>query len=118
MSHLSDALYRSLTELPGNVARTRTCSRHAIVAYESDDMRRARIEAFVQQAFARSHGACIKSFMPTLLALEGRGGRVCGVVGFRNAGVQPLFLERYISQPIEAALRERTGLAIHREHIV
>jgi hypothetical protein len=25
--------------------------------------------------------------MPTLLALEGRYARVCGVVGFRNAGI-------------------------------
>jgi hypothetical protein len=118
VSHPSDALYRSSTELPGNVARTRTCSRHAIVAYESDDLKRARIEAFVQQAFAQRHGACIRSFMPTLLALEGRDARVCGVVGFRNAGSQPLFLERYFSQPVEAALRERTGLAIDRDRIV
>ena len=118
MSHLSDPLHRSFTQLPGNVARTRTCSRHAIVAYESNDLPRARIEAFIEQAFARRHGACIKSFMPTLLALEGSGGRVCGVVGFRNAGAQPLFLERYLSQPVEAALRERTGLSIGRERIV
>jgi hypothetical protein len=118
VSHLCDVSYGSLTELPGSVARSRTCSRHAIVAYESHDLRRARIEAFVQQAFARRHGACIKSFMPTLLALQGRGDCVCGVVGFRNAGVQPLFLERYFAQPVEAALRERTGLAIDRERIV
>lgn len=117
MSHLS-ATYGSFPELPDSAARTRTCSRHAIVAYESDDVRRARIEAFVKQAFAQRHGACIESFMPTLLALEGRGGRVCGVVGFRNARAQPLFLERYFSQPVEAALRERTGLAIDRERIV
>ena len=118
MSHLSDPLHRSFTQLPGNVARTRTCSRHAIVAYERSDLPRARIEAFIEQAFARGHGACIKSFMPTLLALEGSGGRVCGVVGFRNAGAQPLFLERYLSQPVEAALRQRTGLSIGRERIV
>jgi hypothetical protein len=94
------------------------CTRHALVAYEADDTRRARIEAFVQQAFAHRHGACVTSFMPTLLALEGRAGRVCGVVGFRNASEEPLFLERYLAQPVEVELRERTGVAIAREHIV
>jgi hypothetical protein len=94
------------------------CTRHAIVAYEAKDAHRARVEAFVQQAFADRHGACITSFMPTLLALEGRGGKVCGVVGFRNARADSLFLERYLAQPVQAELRERTGLAIEREQIV
>jgi hypothetical protein len=88
------------------------------VAYEAADARRARIETYVQQAFARRHGACITSFMPTLLALEGHGGRVCGVVGFRNAGAGPLFLERYLARPIETELQERTGLDIGRAQIV
>jgi hypothetical protein len=56
--------------------------------------------------------------MPTLLALEGRDERVCGVVGFRNAALQPLFLERYLALPIEAELRVRTGRTIDRESIV
>lgn len=56
--------------------------------------------------------------MPTLLALEGRGERVCGVVGFRNAGSEPLFLERYLTRPVEAELSERTGQQIERERIV
>jgi thermostable hemolysin len=56
--------------------------------------------------------------MPTLLALEGRGERVCGVVGFRTASAEPLFLEHYLARPIEAELSERTGQLIDRERIV
>lgn len=72
----------------------------------------------MQQAFARRHGAYVRSFMPTLLALEGRGERVCGVVGFRNASAEPLFLERYLARPVDVELRERTGQLIERERIV
>jgi hypothetical protein len=114
----SDASRGILADAQGHGAIARPCSRHTIVAYESHDARRARVEAFVQQAFARRHGARVRSFMPTLLALEGRGERVCGVVGFRNAGAEPLFLERYLTRPVEAELSERTRQLIERERIV
>ena len=107
-----------LADAPGVGAGIRPCSRHSLVAYESHDARRARIESFVQQAFAQHHAARVRSFMPTLLALEGRGGRVCGVVGFRNAGAEPLFLERYLARPVEAELTARTGRPIERDDIV
>jgi len=113
-----DASCGARADAPDNGARIRPCSRHTLVAYESHDARRARIEAFVQQAFARRHAAHVRSFMPTLLALEGRGGRVCGVVGFRNASAEPLFLERYLARPVEAELSARTGRRIERDGIV
>ena len=56
--------------------------------------------------------------MPTLLALEGRAGRICGVAGFRNAATEPLFLERYLREPIEIALAQRVGSLVEREQIV
>ena len=56
--------------------------------------------------------------MPTLLALEGQRGRVCGVVGFRNAAAEPLFLERYLNQPVELVLAEHVGDTVERGQIV
>jgi hypothetical protein len=60
----------------------------------------------------------VHAFMPTLLALEGRRGRVCGVVGFRNAATEPLFLERYLDAPVELALAEHVGKPVIRSQIV
>ena len=56
--------------------------------------------------------------MPTLLAMEGQRNRVCGVVGFRRAATEPLFLERYLDMPIELALGERAGFSVPRTEIV
>ncbi len=56
--------------------------------------------------------------MPTLLALEGSNDRICGVAGVRSAASEPLFLERYLAQPIELVLSERTSEAVKREQIV
>lgn len=96
----------------------RSCSRHVLVTYCGEDLQRPRIEQFIQRAFAQRHGATVRAFMPTLLALEGRGNRICGVVGFRNAAAEPLFLERYLQRPVELVLGERLGRSIERERIV
>jgi hypothetical protein len=86
--------------------------------YERDDPSRQRLEIFVQRAFAARHAATVRSFMPTLLALEGRAGRICGVAGFRNAASEPLFLEHYLREPIEAVLSDRLGETVLREQVV
>ncbi len=94
------------------------CQRHTLATYERGDPLRTRLEGYVQRAFALKHGAHIRSFMPTLVALQGRDERICGVAGVRSAAAEHLFLERYLTQPIEAALSERVGMQIPREQIV
>lgn len=94
------------------------CLRHSLMTYERDHPRRTTVEDFVRHAFARKHGARIRSFMPTLFALEGSEQRVCGVAGIRSAGAEPLFLERYLPRPIELILEDRTGAPVKREQIV
>lgn len=94
------------------------CRRHTLVTYERDHPRRTTVEDFVRHAFALKHGARIRSFMPTLFALEGSEQRVCGVAGIRSADAEPLFLERYLPRPIELVLSDRTGAPVKREQIV
>lgn len=56
--------------------------------------------------------------MPMLLALQGRGGRVCGVTGYRQAGIEDLFLERYLDQPVQHAISAASGVHVNREQVV
>ena len=79
---------------------------------------RGELEAFVRAAFERGHGAMVKSFMPTLLSFRDGAGKLRGVVGFRAASPQPLYLEQYLEQPVEAAIATATGQAIRREQVV
>lgn len=94
------------------------CTRHIVATYERSHAQRAALEGFVQRAFALKHGANVRSFMPTLYALQGRDDRICGVAGVRSASAEPLFLERYLSRPIEATLSERLGKPVKRDEIV
>lgn len=94
------------------------CTRHALASYERDHSERPGVEHFINRAFSLRHGATIRSFMPTLLSLEGRDRRICGVVGLRSAASESLFLERYLSAPIERVLGARAGVEIDRARIV
>ena len=79
---------------------------------------RAELEAFVQAAFARKHGAQVSSFMPTLLSFHDACGELRGVIGLRAAGPQRLYLEQYLEQPVEAAIAAAAGMAAHRNEVV
>lgn len=83
-----------------------------------DGADRAELESFVRAAFARRHGASVRSLMPELLSLRDAHGRLRGVIGLRAAAAGPLFLEQYLDQPIEQALAARVGRAVAREEIV
>jgi hypothetical protein len=96
----------------------RSCLGHTLATYDREHPERRRLERFIQRAFARHHGASVRAFMPTLLALEGQRGRVCGVVGFRKAAAEPLFLERYLDKPVELVLAEHVGDPVARTHVV
>ncbi|GFE85952.1 hypothetical protein GCM10011488_09060 [Steroidobacter agaridevorans] len=56
--------------------------------------------------------------MPTLLAMRNETGVVCSVAGFRSAADRPLFLERYLDEPIEQAIASSLGQHVSRSQIV
>ena len=83
-----------------------------------DHPRRQQAEAFVRKRFLESHGAHIATFMPTLLLLSDAAGNPTAVAGVRRATEEPLFLERYLSTPIEQAIWSRARMTARRRHIV
>ncbi len=103
--------------LAGNPRPSRLCLRER----REGEAGRAELEKLVAAAFERSHGAMVRSFMPTLVGLEDRSGALRGAaLGYRGAAGGPLFLEQYLDQPIEQAIAARVadGRKVERERIV
>lgn len=73
---------------------------------------RPRVEAFIASRFYDVHGARIAGFMPALLALPGEDGEIRATVGVRDAGLETLFLEYYLDQPVESALAAKSDLRL------
>jgi hypothetical protein len=90
-------------------SRTRTqLPRLRVHAAGPDSPIRADLEEFVRRRFERTHGAQVRSFMPTLLSIDDRRGQRLGVIGLRCAADGPLYLEQYLDLPIERAIAAGT----------
>lgn len=104
---VDDARMRALTNLsPRCIQITRKDDRHS-----SQD-------SLVRAAYAQAYGATVACSYPQLMSVYGAGDALLATVGFRAAGREPLFLERYLSEPIELALQESLGRPIERDAIV
>lgn len=75
-----------------------------LVAVPPGHARRAEVEAFVRRIYADRFGAEVRSFAPQLVALLDEHGRVLAAAGWRDAARDTLFLERYLSAPVDTLL--------------
>jgi len=76
-----------------------------------------QIKRFACARYADVHQARLRHFLPVQMLLRD-GPRWKASCGLRSAAVQPLFLEQYLDQPVEAALSALTGSTIQRSAIV
>lgn len=79
---------------------------------------RAQAESLVAAVFARAYAARVRSFLPTLMGLRAADRGLLAVCGLRAAASGPLFLERYLDQPVEVILGNRSGGQASRDRIV
>jgi len=79
---------------------------------------RAELEQFIGAVFRQAYGAEIKHFMPYLMSLRDMDEQLIAVCGLRSAGIEKLFLETYLDQPIENVLSEYAGASVQRSDIV
>lgn len=85
---------------------------------QPDATDRAEVERFIRDVFREAYGAEISRFKPCLMSLRDQDNRLVAACGFRSAAHEPLFLEAYLDQPIEAILSEHVGFPVRRSDIV
>lgn len=88
----------------------------AISTPDAED--RQELEGFVHNIFAQAYGADVKEFMPQLMSLRNDQGELLAVCGLRHAEGSSLFLERYLAQPVQELIAEKSGQSVSREDIV
>ncbi|MFO1014284.1 MAG: thermostable hemolysin [Caulobacteraceae bacterium] len=76
--------------------------------------RRRRIEGFVEAIYAETYGSRIDAHYPNLISLQDDEGVIYAAAGFRLAAAGPLFLEQYLSEPVEDAVGAASGLTTPR----
>lgn len=91
-------------------------ARSAFQLHRRDDEARFETEQFIRRVYRQHFAARLTHFMPVLVS-GAVSGRTCAAAGYRSA-VEPLFLERYLPQPVEQMLAAVAGEPIAREEIV
>jgi hypothetical protein len=82
------------------------------------DDERDEVTGFIRQCFAEVHDAHIEHFMPRLLSLRDKQGRLIAAFGLRSAAQSQLFLEHYLDAPIENILAARFGQSVRRDEVI
>lgn len=85
---------------------------------QADSAARTRAEHFVEAEYARAFGGRIRDHYPQLMTVVGPGGAVLAAAGFRPAAAEPLFLEQYLDEPVEAAIARRLDEPVRRADVV
>jgi hypothetical protein len=75
---------------------------------------RERVERYIEATYAEAFNSRLRAHYPTLMSVQDAQGEIHAAVGFRLAAGASLFLERYLDDPIEAALSRAVGAAIPR----
>lgn len=86
--------------------------------YLPGDPRRAEVEHFIRGVYRRHFGAMVGAFAPVLVSLADGTGATVAAAGYRSAAAGPLFLERYLDEPVEDALARHVGGRPARREIV
>lgn len=78
---------------------------------------RPAIESYIKERFAEVHKADVSHFLPNIISLS-CGGHYSAAVGLSPASSGTLFVEQYLSNPVEQVISEKLGINVPRDHIV
>lgn len=88
-----------------------------VACVEIGSPERKDVEQFIHDVFADSYHANVQHFMPQLISLRDENQQLVAAFGMRKADQEPLFLERYLDEPIEVVISSRFNRVITRHEI-
>jgi hypothetical protein len=109
--------HSSARAAPGGPAVPGSLTPQRLTVHGRDDPSRAEVESFIARVYASRHGAQVQHFAESLVALR-QGNSIVAAAGYTPAGTAPLFLERYLSAPVQVLLAARTPLPVPRAGVV
>ena len=92
-------------------------SNTSFTLHSRNNIDRIPVENYIHDKFLKIYDARIEHFLPYLLSLKCLD-KFSGAVGIRPAETGPLFLEQYLTQPVEQEIGLRLRHEVSREHIV
>jgi len=85
------------------------CGQFHLHLVEAAARTRASVEKYIAEGYARVFGAKLSGFYPSIIVLHDQHERLLGALGLRSAQRQSLYLERYLTRPIECMIADHVG---------
>ncbi|KHT62665.1 hypothetical protein RJ45_16325 [Photobacterium gaetbulicola] len=79
---------------------------------------RRDVEGYIAERYRLAFNASVTDFMPLLLAVFNKQHQLKSACGIRIANTGPLFLERYLSAPVETLLINACQQHVERQHLI
>lgn len=92
--------------------------RQTLFVHPEQDAERSNVERFIHGVYRERYGARVQHYAPVLVSLRNAEHEIIAAAGYRIADRAALFLERYLSQPVEALLARDTTQGVARARIV
>lgn len=100
------------------LANTPPERRQTLHVHAAQDVERAGVERFIHEVYRERYGARVQHYAPVLVSLRNEEGEIIAAAGYRVADSAPLFLERYLSQPVETLIDRDATQRVARTRIV
>jgi len=98
-------------------SRIATPAPQQLMVHGPGDPCRGAVEGFIRRIYAERYGAELRHFAPVLVSLRNEDG-IVAAAGYRPAAQSPLFLERYLGEPVETLLGAHADAPPARDGIV
>ncbi|MBX9871862.1 MAG: thermostable hemolysin [Burkholderiaceae bacterium] len=92
--------------------------RQSLFVHTGQDAERSDVERFIHGVYRERYGARVQHYAPVLVSLRNAEQEVIAAAGYRVADTGPLFLERYLPQPVEALIDREATQRMTRARIV
>lgn len=116
MSFVESPAAQSAADFPACAAASTRRHEGPLRLHLPDDEHRLDVEQFIATVYRQHFDARLHQFMPVLVSRGEDEATYCAA-GYRSAA-EPLFLERYLPEPVERMLSRTAGQPVAREHIV
>ncbi|MBI5716588.1 MAG: thermostable hemolysin [Burkholderiales bacterium] len=103
---------------PGRSTRDDDAAPAALRVHARGASDRAEVEVFIRAVYRERFGADVRHFAPVLVSLRDGESQLIAAAGYRAGGDEPLFLERYLEQPVHTRLSESGPHPVPRHRLV
>lgn len=90
----------------------------SLLTHERGSAGRREVEAFIHGVYRSRYGADVRHFAPTLVSVADDRGQIVAASGYRPGDRGAMFLERYLSAPIETYLGDGGAVLPERKRLV